>query len=179
MYPLILLLRKVPYARLLFACVQRLQAVSAFPLDTPSARKRPLSISPSAPSPLAQRIRADIHVEESEVESPEKEILRSCSENSPTPISPCTRSCPLPAPLVFTPVPPNKSSCLNCDAEMAPGHQCDATDSESDWLKCHVCECLGRETSLVLRGSRCPSCGITVELPSCLLCNCEPCKCFR
>jgi len=159
------------------AFVQRLQAVSALPLDTQSARKRPYSNSPSAPSPLAQRIRADIYVEESEVESPEKEILRSCPENSPTPISPCTRGFPLPAPLVFTPVSPKKSSCLNCDAEMAPGHQCDAKDSESDWLKCHVCECLRRETSLVLRGSRCPSCGITAGLPSCLLCNCEPCNC--
>ena len=29
-------------------------------------------------------------------------------------------------------------------------------------VKCHVCVCLGRETSLVLCGSRCPSCGITV-----------------
>ena len=109
--------------------------------------------------------------------APERDILRSCPESSPTPMSPCTRGIPLPAPLVFTPVPQKKPSCLNCDAEMAPGHQCDATDSESDWLKCHVCECLGRETSLVLRGSRCPSCGITAGLPSCLLCNCEPCNC--
>ena len=159
------------------ACVQRLQAVSALPLDTQSAKKRPLSNSPSAPSPLAQRIRADIHVEASEFESPERDILRSCPESSPTPMSPCTRGIPLPAPLVFTPVPQKKPSCLNCDAEMAPGHQCDATDTESDWLKCHVCECLGRKTSLVLRGSRCPSCGITAGLPSCLLCNSEPCNC--
>ena len=28
-------------------------------------------------------------------------------------------------------------------------------------VKCHVCACLGRETSLVLVGSRCPSCWIT------------------
>ena len=27
-------------------------------------------------------------------------------------------------------------------------------------VKCHVCACLGRETSLVLCGSVCPSCGV-------------------
>ena len=157
----------------------------------------PFPDSPNAPSPshlppLAQRIRADIHVLESELESPEH--LRSPPRpvNSPYPISPCLKGLPSPAPLVFTPVPSRKSRCLNCEGEMTPDHQCQATDSnwedieneqcnvtdsESDWLKCHVCECLGRETSLVLRGSRCPSCGITAGLPSCLLCNCEPCKC--
>ena len=34
---------------------------------------------------------------------------------------------------MFTPVPPKKSSCLNCDAEMTPDHQCDAMDSDSSW----------------------------------------------
>ena len=91
---------------------------------------------------MAQRIRADIHVEESEVESPEKEILRSspCSANASTPISPCLKSPPSPAPLVFTPAPPESlaersrlSSYVNCDAEMTPDHQCVATDSDSNW----------------------------------------------
>ena len=62
------------------ACVQRLQAASASPVDPHSAKKRPLSDSPSALSPsnllpLAQRIRTDIQIGESENESPEK--LRS------------------------------------------------------------------------------------------------------
>ena len=64
------------------ACVQRLQAVSALPKSLQNSKKRPYPDSPSAPSPsnlspLAQRIRSDIQVGESEeVESPEKEILR-------------------------------------------------------------------------------------------------------
>ena len=33
--------------------------------------------------------------------------------------------------------------------------------SEPKSIKCHVCEVLGRETSLVLCGSRCPSCSVT------------------
>ena len=92
------------------ACVQRLQAVPALPVSTKCAKKRPLPASPSAhspsPPPLAQRIRTDIHVGESEIESPEKEILRSppFPENSPSPISPCKKGLPSPAPLVFTPV---------------------------------------------------------------------------
>ena len=57
------------------ACVQRLQAVSASPVNHTSAKKRPLPDSPSALSssnllPLAQRIRTDIQIGESEVESP-------------------------------------------------------------------------------------------------------------
>ena len=61
------------------ACVQRPRAASASPV---SAKKRPLSDSPTALSPssllpLAQRIRSDIQIGESDVESPEKEILRS------------------------------------------------------------------------------------------------------
>ena len=120
------------------ACVQRLRAASGLPKNPKSARKRPCFDPPGAPSPLAQRIRADIHVEESEGESPEKELLRSspCSANSSTPISPCLKSIPSPVPLVFTPVPPERSrlsSCVNCDAEMTPDHQCVATDSDSNW----------------------------------------------
>ena len=110
------------------ACVQRLEAVSALPLSTPSAKKRPLPDSPNAPSPstlppLAQRIRKDIQVGDSETESPEKEILRSSPfpENSLSPISHCAKSLPSPAPLAFTPVPPEK--------------QCETvtTDSDSNW----------------------------------------------
>ena len=116
------------------ACVQRLQAASALPVSTPSANKRPLPISPSAPSPsnlspLARRIRSEIHVGDSEVESPEKEVLRSSSppDNSP-PISPCAKHLPAPAPLVFTPVCQKVLSCLNCEAEMTADHQCERSD---------------------------------------------------
>ena len=35
-----------------------------------------------------------------------------------------------PAPLVFIPVPSQKSRCLNCEAEMTPDHQCEASDFE-------------------------------------------------
>ena len=108
------------------ACVQRLQAASALPMSTQSAKKRTLPDSPSALSssnllPLAQRIRTDIQVGESEVESPEKETLRSSSllENS--------LSLSEGSPYVRHP------SCLNCGTEMTPHHQCDATDSESNW----------------------------------------------
>ena len=116
------------------ACVQRLEADSALQ----SANKRPLPDSPSAPSPsslppLAQRIRKDIQVGESEIESPEKEILRSppFPENSPSLISLRAKGLPSPAPLIFTPVPSKVSSCLNCEAVMTPDHQCEATDSDS------------------------------------------------
>ena len=66
---------------------------------------------------------------------------------SPSPSSP--RGFLPPSPLVFTPtkiqveqvvevekveqVSPKKLSCLNCEEEMTPGHQCDSTDSESNW----------------------------------------------
>ena len=93
------------------ACVQRLQAVSAFPVNPQSVKKRPLPISPSALSPsnlppLAQRIRSDIQIGENEVESPERESLRSRLDpdsfpplNSPHSV----QKVPPPAPLVFTP----------------------------------------------------------------------------
>ena len=82
-----------------------------------------------------QRIRSDIKVGESEIESPEKEILRSSPfpENSLKTPSPCVKCLPSPAPLVFTPVLPEKSCCVNCDAEMTPDHQCDAMDSDGNW----------------------------------------------
>ena len=115
-------------------CVQRLQAVPALQ----SAKKRPLPNSPNDPSPsnfppLSQRIRKDIQIGENEVESPEKEELRSFpfSENSPAIFSPCLKDIPLPVSLVFTPVAPKKQSCWNCDAEMTHDHQCEAVESDS------------------------------------------------
>ena len=93
------------------ACVQRLQSVSASPVNPQSVKKRPLPISPSALSPsnlppLAQRIRTDIQIGENEVESPERESLRSRLDpdsfpplNSPHSV----QKVPPPAPLVFTP----------------------------------------------------------------------------
>ena len=112
------------------ASVQASPSVQALPVSTQSAKKRPLPDSPSDPSPsnpppLAQRIREDILIEEDEVESPEKEVLRSSPfpENSPAPFSPFPRDIPSPAPLVFTPVPETLSlNCLNCDAEMTVHH---------------------------------------------------------
>ena len=185
-------------------------------MNNQNPKKQPLDstnvLSPSNISPLAQRIRADFQIGESEGESPDKELLRSspCPEHSPPPISPCMKSFPPPAPLVFTPgkihekaevlavspaaegsgpVPPEKSRCLNCEAEMTLEHQCEATDSgafppdsvsytppgspnrtigkrifpkkyvkeaemeKRSRVKCCVCACLGRETSMVLLGS--------------------------
>ena len=111
------------------ACVQRQQAVSASPVT----KKRPLPDSPSALSPsnlppLSQRIREDIQIEESDAESPEKEVLRSAPylENSRAPFSPCMKDIPSPASLVFTPVPPErlKLNCSNCEEPMSSTHQC-------------------------------------------------------
>ena len=121
------------------ASVQRLKAGSAFPVSTPSGNKRPFpdssSPSPSNLPPLPQRIRKDIQIDESEVESPEKEILRSAPifENSPSLISPCSTGHPSPAQLVFTPVCPENLSCLNCDAKMTLDHQCEADESDTSW----------------------------------------------
>ena len=124
------------------ACVQRQQAVSASPVSpTQSPKKRPLPDSPSALSPsnfppLSQRIRKDIQIGESEVESPEKEVLRSPPhlENSPSPISPSLKCIPSPGPLVFTPEKLNLHcpNCLNCDVEMTPDHQCESGGEESE-----------------------------------------------
>ena len=117
------------------ACVQRLQADPALQVNIQHVKKRPLNLttalSPCNTSPLAQGMRSDFQIGESEVESPERELLRSqpSHENSPSPVSPCLKGLPSPAPLVFTPSK-EKSSCLNCDAEMTPHHQCDAFDSD-------------------------------------------------
>ena len=90
------------------ACVQRLQAGPALQVNTQTAKKRPLdsTASPSNISPLAQRIRADFKIGESETESPEKELLRSqpSPEKALSPILPSgVKGLPPPAPLVFTP----------------------------------------------------------------------------
>ena len=90
------------------ASVQQLRAASASAVST---NKRPFpnspnGLSPSNLPPLSQRIRKDIQIGENEVESPEKEILRSPSflENSP-PLNPphYVQGVPPPAPLFFTP----------------------------------------------------------------------------
>ena len=145
-------------------CVQRLKADSALSVKTPSERKRPLPgtapvLSPPNCSPLAQRIRLDLQLGASEVNSPEREEgLRSqfSTENSPSPISPPNgRGFPPPAPLVFTPSKTNdeietpvkaveevksleveqvleaadRITCWNCDDEMLPDHQCEGGSS--------------------------------------------------
>ena len=136
------------------ACVKRLQVNPALQMDTESAKKRSAALlSPSNLSPLAQRIRSDIQIGESEVESPERELLRSqtCPENIPPPCSPCVKGFPSPAPLVFTPckipeaaeilrnvkVPPSTAEgsvikCLNCDGHMGASHQCEDSSSPKE-----------------------------------------------
>ena len=64
------------------ACVQQLQGASALPVSNQSANKRPFPESPNAPSPShlppsAQRIHSDFQIGEGEVESPQRELLRS------------------------------------------------------------------------------------------------------
>ena len=100
------------------ACVRRLQAASASPVSTPSSNKRPFPDSPNTPSPsnpppLAQRIRSDFQISEGEVESPERESLRSRFDpdsfpplNSPHSV----QKVPPPAPLFFTPPKPHEGS---------------------------------------------------------------------
>ena len=90
------------------ACVQRLQAGPALQVNAQTAKKRPLDSTTSLSniSPLAQRIRADFKIAEREIESPEKELLRSqpSPEKPPSPISPSSaKGFPPPAPLAFTP----------------------------------------------------------------------------
>ena len=117
------------------ACAQRLQADPEPALQ--AAKKRPLldfTTSPSNLPPLSQRIRKDIQIGEREVESPEKEVLRSPPflVNSPAPCPPCSspKGIPSPAPLVFTPVPASLN-CLNCESVMTPNHQCEELISSS------------------------------------------------
>ena len=104
------------------------------PGNTKDTNKRPFPDSPNAPSPshlppLAQRIRKDIHVLESE-ESPEKLRSPPPPVNSPSPISPCLKGLPSPARLIFTPEPASLN-CLNCESVMTPNHQCEELISSS------------------------------------------------
>ena len=118
-------------------CVQRLQSDQASKVNTEKSRKRPLHdssivFSPSNCSPLAQRIRSDLQI--GEVESPEREILRTLSSPviSPSPSSPTiVKSFPPPAPMAFTPLKTMDESevdtalnCHNCEEKFTPGHQC-------------------------------------------------------
>ena len=112
------------------------QAALASLQRTPSANKRPFPDSPNTPSPshlppLAQRIRSDFQIGEGEVESPEKEVFRSqLPENSPAPLSPCSKSIPSPTHLVFTPVPKEDVEVVVNESE----HESDSEDAydESD-----------------------------------------------
>ena len=124
------------------ACVQRLQVPlspqtsspeSAFPLQVALS---PQTSSPGPTSPLAKRIREDIHVFESEVESPEKEVLRSpfFPENSPAPLSPCLKSIPSPKHLVFTPVSREDVEVVENESEHVENER-DLVDYESDLEK--------------------------------------------
>ena len=106
------------------ACVQQLQGASALPVSNQSANKRPFPESPNAPSPshlppLAQRIRSDFQIGEGEMESPERETLRSWldPESFPPLNSPhCVQGVPPPAPLVFTPPKSHEGSEIPANA---------------------------------------------------------------
>ena len=157
------------------ACVQRLQTDQASKVTTEKSRKRPLQdspnvLSPSNCSPLAQRIRSDLQIGEGEVEveSPERELLRTQSspEKSPCLSSPLyMKSLPSPAPLVFTPLKTKDQSdvleiaeavevdeadtalslsCSNCEGKFTPGHQCD--DSPAPLISASKCAVLGKES---------------------------------
>ena len=123
------------------ARVQCLQADRA-----KSERKRPRPDSPSFQSPLAQRIQEDFQISENEVDSPEKETLRSQTfpEKSPPPNPPYVKGFPPPAPLVFTPskikaveeAESVAAPCQNCEQTMTPDHQCELPDPLP---VCHYC----------------------------------------
>ena len=120
------------------ACVKRQQADQALPVNSENKKKRQLA--PSIISPLAQRIRSDFHIDENEVESPEKELLRShpSPQSVPYESTPSDRKVlPAPAPLVFIPSKtPKRPICPNCDVKMTPNHQCESGGEES---YCQVC----------------------------------------
>ena len=112
---------------------------------------------------LARRIRSDLQI--GEVESPERELLRTQSspEKSPYPSSPLNvKSLPSPAPLVFTPLKTKDQSdileiaeavevdeadtalsCSNCEGIFTPGHQCG--DSPAPLNTTSKCAVLGKE----------------------------------
>ena len=79
---------------------------------------------------MAQRIRADFKIGESETESPEKELLRSqpSPEKALSPISPSgVKGLPPPAPLVFTPAKSQEEPAFK-------------SGEESDWETIEDCE---------------------------------------
>ena len=114
------------------ARVQQLQAVSALPVNTKNAQKRPFSDShsPSNLPPLAQRIRSDFQIGE---ESPEKELLRTQPTplKSPHPISPCAKGLPPPAPLAFT--PPKEGFETPVNTEVKGCEVAEVAEEDSDW----------------------------------------------
>ena len=116
------------------ACVKRQQADQALPVNSENKKKRQLA--PSIISPLAQRIRSDFHIDKNEVESPEKELLRSHPSPQSIPYESTPgggKVLPAPAPLVFTPTKtPESPNCLNCDIKMTPDHQCKSGGNESE-----------------------------------------------
>ena len=79
----------------------------------------------------------------------------------PGPLSPLVLKKPVPSDAVAV-APPRpkglniKKFCVKCEVRHPAGQKCKCQS-----VKCHVCAVLGRETSLVLCGSRCPSCGVT------------------
>ena len=84
---------------------------------------------------MAQRIRADFKIAESETESPEKELLRSqpSPEKVPSPISPPdAKGLPPPAPLVFT-----RAKSQEDIVDLALESR---EDSDSDWETIEDCE---------------------------------------
>ena len=127
------------------ACVQRLKAASALPMNTQFTKKRPLPDSPSAQSssnlpPLAQRIRSDLQIGE---ESPERELLRTQPTpqqtplKSPSPSSPLATGFPPPTPLAFT--PPKIHEGFEIPVEVAQAEEVDKLE-DSDWETIDDCE---------------------------------------
>ena len=117
--------------------MKRQQADQALPVNNESKRKR--QPAPSNISPLAQRMRSDFQIDESEldqVESPEKELQRShpSPQSVPFESTPSVgKVLPAPAPLVFTPPKePESPICLNCEFKMTPDHQCESGGDESE-----------------------------------------------
>ena len=83
-------------------------------------------------------MRPDFKIDKSkvdQVESPEKELLRSHQSPQSVPFESTPsvgKVLPAPAPLVFTPPKePESPICLNCEFKMTPDHQCESGGDES------------------------------------------------
>ena len=109
---------------------------------------------------MAQRIREDLQISENEVDSPEREMLRSqiFPEKSPPPSPPCVKGFPSPAPLVFTPSKTQEDTeipagnvkyvkCSNCERLMTPDHQCGETTPVFSSATVHPVSCLASAPS--------------------------------